>query len=111
MGDHTKGPWVAGENPYDGHNYLTMVTTENRLGMSGTEICTATHNWNEVVAGEVRISWAEAEANARLIAAAPEMLEALLQYRNDLRYPPKGDSLERRLERVERVIAKAVEGA
>lgn len=42
-----------------------------------------------------------------LIAAAPAMLEALYQYESDLRHPPTGDSVERRLERVRSVIAKA----
>lgn len=36
-----------------------------------------------------------------------EMLEALYQYESDLLYPPTGDSHERRLARVRKLIAKA----
>lgn len=50
-------------------------------------------------------------ANARLIAAAPELLELACQYLSDLRYPPTGDSLERRIERAKAVIAKATGAA
>jgi recombination protein RecT len=35
-----------------------------------------------------------------------EILETLCQYRNDLRYPPEGGSRDRRLERVQAVLAK-----
>lgn len=45
-------------------------------------------------------------ANARLIAAAPDMLEALWQYESDLLHPPTGDSIERRLQRVRTILAK-----
>lgn len=48
----------------------------------------------------------KARANFRLIAAAPELLELAYQYASDLRYPPQGDSIKRRLERIESVIAK-----
>lgn len=52
------------------------------------------------------------ETSERLLMAAAaehitEMLEALHQYVSDLRYPPEGDSIQRRIERAEAVIAKA----
>lgn len=37
------------------------------------------------------------------------MLETLWQYESDLLHPPTGDSLQRRLERVRKVIARAEE--
>jgi len=49
----------------------------------------------------------ECIANARLIAAAPELLELACQYLSDLHHPPQGDSLKRRIERAEKIIAKA----
>lgn len=47
------------------------------------------------------------EANALLIATAPELLDLALQYLADLRHPPTGDSIARRIAAAEAVIAKA----
>ncbi len=44
----------------------------------------------------------------RLNAAAHDLLEAVIQYRDDLKRPPTGDSLERRLAMVNKVLAKAL---
>jgi len=49
----------------------------------------------------------ESEANARLIAAAPELLTALCQYRSDLLHPTAPDSRERRLAMIDALLAKA----
>jgi len=49
---------------------------------------------------------AERDANARLIAAAPDLLALAHQYRNDLRYPPTADSITRRLAAIDAVLAK-----
>lgn len=51
-----------------------------------------------------------AKSNARLIAAAPELLQLALQYRDDLHHPPSQDSRERRLAAIKAVIAKATGG-
>ena len=40
-----------------------------------------------------------------------EMLEAVIQYRDDLKRPPTGDSIERRLAMVNAAIAKATGAA
>jgi hypothetical protein len=53
----------------------------------------------------------QALATARKFVAADAMLEALYQYASDLRYPPTGDSVQRRLERVQAAIAQATDGA
>ena len=48
--------------------------------------------------------------NARLIAAAPDLLMLALQYRDDLRRPPAVDSVARRIAALDAVIFKATEG-
>ena len=48
-------------------------------------------------------------ANARLISVAPKLLALAIQYRDDLRRPPSGDSLERRVQAIEAVISEAVQ--
>ena len=65
---HTQGPWHVGAGNGEGSIFADNGRT--RLEIGGTtlySIAQITRGWNE----------AEDEANARLIAAAPEMLEAL----------------------------------
>ncbi|MCC5777896.1 hypothetical protein H7H48_02440 [Nitratireductor sp. B36] len=90
---HTPGPWVAEPRQGWGHDPVisaagwpkpiaTMVPHPDRYyrhktrEVDGEEITTFTPETGD---GEARIAEvdAELEANARLIAAAPEMLEAL----------------------------------
>ena len=85
---YTPGPWFSGdcedgENIWIGPNPVKVVAK-----------CSKFHP----------------RANIRLITAAPDLLMLALQYRDDLRRPPTGDSLERRIAAVSQVIAKAVFG-
>lgn len=71
MSKHTKGPWIAVEN--DGAyvkdpKFATWCIEERG---SAAEMVVA------VVISDVALLANKVEANARLIAAAPEMLEAL----------------------------------
>lgn len=72
---YTPGPWVVEQN-----------------GGKGAWIAGSTGEWAALACGD---SNATAEANARLIAAAPEMLEALLLaeklYQDGLFYSDAGD--------------------
>ncbi len=65
---HTKGPWHVGAG--NGEGSIFAENGRTRLEIGGTTlypIARMGRGWNE----------AEDEANARLIAAAPELLEAL----------------------------------
>lgn len=57
MSKHTQGPWQTFEP-----STSKLLTVED---MKGNHICSVGHRYNEIV-----------EANANLIAAAPELLEA-----------------------------------
>lgn len=104
---HTPGPWAVDADPVEDQDYETLIVLPGPNGSFPTWIARAEHNWNEAGARQRRISWAESQANARLIAAAPELLELACQYLSDLHHPPQGDSLKRRIERAEKIIAKA----
>lgn len=57
------------------------------------------------VIAEIPDDW-DQSTHGPLIAAAPELLDLAYQYLSDLRRPPQGDSLQRRIERAEAIIAK-----
>lgn len=89
--EHTIGPWR-----------LNAGTETVIMGGSQYAIARAE------CGGMTGIKLPEAEANARLIAASPELLELAYQYVSDLRHPPTEDSRQRRIERAKQVIAKAL---
>lgn len=96
---HTPGPWQA-RSEYEPWLIIGNVDGEilhDGPSFSYTEIC-------EVIGGD---DAREALANARLIAAAPDLLALAIQYRDDLKRPPNGDSVERRLAAVEAGVARA----
>lgn len=69
MSNHTKGPWRVADNPRSA-GYPIVAPQRKRSG--GTNrICSV------LPAGWSPEAYAEAKANAYLIAAAPELLEAL----------------------------------
>lgn len=69
---HTPGPWMAKDQVIRGPGLHPYPTVES-------QIADCRQTW------ECRLSDNEAEANARLIAAAPELLEALRLVLNDNR--------------------------
>jgi hypothetical protein len=91
---HTPGPWT----------FKTARNGDNGISASGTgvfaEAFADIHHQGED-------NFAEALANARLIVAAPDLLEIAFQYRSDLRHPPAPDSVERRLKAIDAAISKA----
>lgn len=70
MSAHTPGPWVVHQRPNEPIEYGHHVTTAD-----GLTVCSVTYQLPESVDGKV--VEARRIANARLIAAAPELLEAL----------------------------------
>lgn len=90
---HTPGPWIVYLNRED-------ITIEWRPSADLSSTVKVAR-----VAGTPQHP--ESVANANLIAASPELLDLAYQYLSDLRYPPTGDSVQRRLERAAQVIAKA----
>lgn len=67
---HTPGPWHMGEGNGEGSIFKTgegRMRLEQPGGTTLYPICAMVRGWNDQ----------EDEANARLIAAAPEMLDAL----------------------------------
>jgi hypothetical protein len=85
---HTPGPWVVRTLENFGFNVV------HYKGGDRFDI--------------VRVAKCAEEADARLIAAVPELFEAVLQYRDDLKYPLDAESAERRREWVEALVAKAL---
>ena len=65
---HTRGPWHTGQG--NGEGSIFCESGRTRLESGGTTlypVCDISRGWDE----------GEDEANARLIAAAPDLLEAL----------------------------------
>jgi hypothetical protein len=93
-GEHTPGPWATDHE----------CAHESVIGPNGAMVADcAIFGMSKIF----RERGGNNVANARLIAAAPDMLTALHQYANDLRYPPAADSIPRRLAMVEALIKKA----
>jgi len=90
---HTKGPWDTRDD--DKRITVGCGLVEGPNGYDVAEV------YNDDCDRD------EAWANARLIAAAPDLLALAYQYRDDLRHPPSADSITRRLAAIDAAIAKA----
>lgn len=82
----TQGPWVADAFCTHGDHAVRIGTTDGTPHYYHRTTTLAEcqyHKFNEDLdAGEQRISWKEAEANARVMAAAWDMLAALKVFVN-----------------------------
>lgn len=91
---HTKGPWMV---PPDGYRVLALV--------NGAYVHVATTGHN------VRQRTPEAQANAKLIAAAPEILEACELAETELALLeemfPKGEDRAKSLTAIRLALSKA----
>lgn len=98
---HTPGPWKLGKKT----NSINEIQTE-----SGWSIANVKRRSSGPRGLPEQLD--RDEANARLISAAPELLEALLRARHRLnKLEEIGAKSESTLELVERAIAKATGGA
>lgn len=101
---HTSGPWQSRDD-YTTDGFVTIIgNIDGEILHDGPSytydvICVCEDEYGERLPNVA--------ANVRLIAAAPDLLEAVIQYRDDLKRPPTGDSIERRLAMVNAAIAKA----
>ena len=109
-GAHTPGPLAVEAEPFSNNDYRTEVVIPDRAGQPGVSVATCHHNWQDAAKGERRISWNEAQANARLFAAAPELLEALIFLADVARATP-GFLSPLALGNADDAIAKAKGGA
>lgn len=72
---HTPGPWRISEQS------STIIKRDFRfIGDEGGELVASAHGMD---GSGFYVSCADAEANARLIAAAPDLLAALIYYRDN----------------------------
>lgn len=69
MSEYTKGPWILEEGKTRKLDHMNVVHSDNSVGAASSVVAKVT----------CRSSWIEEhKANARLIAAAPDLLEALI---------------------------------
>lgn len=90
MSKHTPGPWHA-ELPANGAIHISAVAA------GSTDICDLYHVGHPVTAGasgEV-LTKDNAEANARLIAAAPDLLDVVVRLTNKIAAMKSGTRSEK----------------
>lgn len=94
---HTPGPWKTAEFGIENHERITITSGQKTICNTGDE-------------SRLLISLEEARANAHLIAAAPEMLEAaeaLLERLNHLSSNAAKHVFHKQFDDLANVIAKA----
>ena len=70
MSGHTEGPWLCQPTDFDGPDYGVGIVGDNLGGLVGYAL-----PWSTEIDSR---DYSRVEANARLIAAAPQLLEALV---------------------------------
>jgi hypothetical protein len=88
MAEHTPTPWIVDEDPLEDKGYKTLITMPGKNGFQGTSIAYVNHNWNDADHGERRISWGEAEANARHIVHCVNVHDDLVKALEEIDQTP-----------------------
>lgn len=70
---HTPGPWIISADPLHFHSLTTVIGGKESHQKNGPP-------QQMIIQVGGFAEWQEAEANARLIAAAPDLLEALSKF-------------------------------
>lgn len=108
---HTPGPWKTNGTTVLDSNGFGIADAEETLVLSGWADTGAEH-WSRRPGQTYReIEWEEAEANARLIAAAPDLLRVIQETEAWLSFNVRPDADQIRVFRNElkEVIKKATE--
>lgn len=79
----TPGPWRA-DDAFQVAGHALRVAMPDYHGFFGATVAEARHNWDDSANESRRISWAEAEANAALIAEARAALPTLISAYRDM---------------------------
>ena len=93
---HTKGEWIVYEWKTEGIDFYHI-----RIGKKFTDLITTVHRWKGY------IDKRECKANAKLIAAAPELLEACHKAMELIRFQNLEDAPV--VDEIEKAIKKATE--
>ena len=108
---HTRGPWVAKiDERHNGHCGISIVSESQDYSIATVYLDEINTRWGDQLATK-RHENVKAVANANLIAAAPELLEALEEAKEELEAIEKNCGILIVLERIESAIAKAKGGA
>jgi len=94
---HTPGPWTA----HCGHTVAYVNSTAPNVAKDGGEATITA-----LIGGQHGATLDELHANARLIAAAPELLQAATAYRNHLRTAAHTEGEVATFEHLSALIAK-----
>ena len=107
---HTDGSWTRGDVPAKYKSHPETEAKKELLKMHGLDApfeCVSIGNYNAQIA-LIPTDNKNHEANAKLIAAAPDMIHALIEISKELSGMNLSDNIERAKLRVNNAIRKAI---